>query len=104
MDKKSSSVINDVVGTFAAVSVVAYLLSLTLDEPTSRPLAQSSATHQPAVSTVAYFSSNSVSDHSSNNIAKVDMNQLQDCKVIGVNQAKAIFTLDCSKGQVNQQI
>lgn len=100
MDKKSSSVINDVVGTFAAVSVVAYLLSLTLDESTPQPLAQSSATHQPAVSAVAYFSSDNLSVYAANNLANVDFDQLKDCKVIGVNQANAIVTLDCSKGHM----
>lgn len=99
MDTKSFSVINDVVGTFAAVSVVAYLLSLTLDESTPQPLAQSPATHQTAVSTVAYFSSNSLK-----HAANIDVNQLQGCQVIGVNQTMAILTLDCSDGQVNSAI
>lgn len=102
MDKKSTSVINDVVGTFAAVSVVAYLLSLTFDQSTPQPLAQSSATHQAvAVSTVAHFSNDLYNNHSN-----VDINQFKHCKLVGVNQSKAILTLDCSKGQIHstQQI
>lgn len=94
MSKQSSSIVNDVVGTFAAVSVVAYLLSLTLDESTPQPLAQSPDTHQAMpVSAVAYFSAN--------NQTNVDINQLHGCSLIGINQDKAIVTLDCSKGHVN---